>query len=269
MYRIITRLCRSKILTSCFISTFITSLYGEIQHGIDTTYRFMLHENLKEKAETYVRYRGFQFIVMPGVVSPKCFPDIYFYADTLPLHPGQSFLEIGSGIGLISVMAAIRCASYVAAVDSNPIAATNTMRNAIRHHVAHKTRVYEGDCFSALPCGEKFDVIFCHPPYLTTNLNKELLTPLEQTIYDPQSQMLRRCLEEAQNYLSPTGNLFLGFMSTGGNQEMLKTLISDNEWVWRVIAEKEITIPRLPGNCGVNSITLLLIQLAPKQICVY
>jgi release factor glutamine methyltransferase len=267
-------LYRSKPLISK-LSVFFIFFFAAIQADETTpqqminTYRMMLHENQKIKEETRIRYQGFEFDVMPGVLSPKCFSDIFFYADTLPIHPGQSFLEIGSGMGLVSIMAAIRCASNVSAVDNNPVAANNTMKNALRHNVAHKVRVYEGDFFSALPCEAKFDIIFCHLPYLNTHLNKELLSPLEEAIYDPQNNMLKKCLEEAKHYLTPSGNLFLGYMSTCRNLEFHEKLIKDNGWIWRVISEKEIAVPRLPGNCGIHFINFQLIQLIPKQNVLY
>src|SRR6266436_2772388 len=46
-------------------------------------------------------YEGREFIVYPHVYSPQIFPSTFYCAKAINIEPGQSFLEIGSGTGLL------------------------------------------------------------------------------------------------------------------------------------------------------------------------
>lgn len=239
------------------IKTFLASLLAvsQLQGGVVpaldeeqrtlNSARLCLHENQKCEND-YINYRGNRFVIMPGVISPKHFPETFFYADSLPIQPGQTFLEIGSGIGIVSVTAALKGAYRVAVVEINPVAASNTMRNALLHNVGFKFRVYEGDVFCPIPCGLKFDVIFWNPPFADHDLNCCLLTSLEKGIYDPKHQALSRYLREGKEYLTPNGSLFLGLSSVGNNMQVFEDLARACGWLWRVVASHDLALPRCP-----------------------
>ena len=106
--------------------------------------------------------QGRKYVVFPGVFSPLIFPSSKA-VETIPVHQGESFLEIGSGTGVFSVMAALEGASRVVAVDINPEAVKNTIENARLHHVEDRVTAIESDIFSAVQ--GQFDVIFWNIPF--------------------------------------------------------------------------------------------------------
>lgn len=73
----------------------------------------------------------------------------------------KSFLELGSGTGLISVYAS-RQGAIVTASDINPLAVETTRKNAINNGV--RVQVIESDLFDQLT-ERKFDFIIINPPY--------------------------------------------------------------------------------------------------------
>ncbi|MBI2151057.1 MAG: methyltransferase, partial [Acidobacteria bacterium] len=75
---------------------------------------------------------------------------------------GKSFLEVGSGSGLVAMCAA-RAGAGVTAVDVNPEAVRCTIENGLRNHQDIEARV--SDLFSALD-DETFDIIAWNPPFL-------------------------------------------------------------------------------------------------------
>ena len=101
----------------------------------------MLEESRNETKPCFHNILGHDFIVLPGVFSPRYFKDTEFFAGEVPKYVrGKSFLEIGSGTGIIScmVLAGSRIESYkrpisenVVAVDINEKAVKNTFLNSL------------------------------------------------------------------------------------------------------------------------------------------
>src|SRR3989344_7781327 len=76
-----------------------------------------------------------RFVVFPNVFSPKYFRDTEIFSRGLPVVAGETMLELGSGTGIISVMAVYRGMSKVVAVDVNPKAVENTKENVRLHNM--------------------------------------------------------------------------------------------------------------------------------------
>lgn len=97
-----------------------------------------------------------------GVYQPS--DDTFLLADNFV--PEGTMLEIGSGTGLISMVASIM-GIKVTSVDINPAAVDCTRENAIRNGVS--LEVYESDLFSRVR--NRFDTIVFNPPYLPVEEN--------------------------------------------------------------------------------------------------
>lgn len=229
------------------------------------TTRFILNQNQRAKEPYRIRYEGRDFVVYPDVFSPKYFPDTYWFEENVRIKPGDTFLEIGSGTGLISVMAAVNGAEKVTTVDISPIAVKNTTENAFLNHVAHKFRIYEGDVFDPIPDGQEFDVIFWFAPFMHVNIERDKLSYLEKSVFDPRYQSLRKYLSGARQYLRPNGRLLLGFSSSHGEIGVLKKLAKEYHWIVDVIAHEEEQIPLYSGIDQVDAITVMLIELKPES----
>lgn len=257
------------VLTLCALAMCCTQFIGAIPQKIEEKQQAMksfsvyLNENQKATKPYYIGYHDRKFLVYPNVFSPKVFPDTLFFADNIQIKPGESFLEIGSGTGLIAVTAALRGASHVVAVDITTNAVNNTTQNAFLHHVNKIVKIFEGDVFDPVPRGQQFDLIFWNTPFM--HIEKENLTDLEKALYDPQYRSLTRYLKEGKTFLTPKGKMLVGFSSTHSHMEILEELAQEHGWQLRIIAENVESIPKLPGVDGADTIDALLIELVPQR----
>lgn len=116
-----------------------------------------------KKNET-VKVLGVSFLVYPGVFSPIYSSDTAWFAEKIvPFTKNKTFLEIGSGAGIIACLAANFGASNVVATDINPQAVKNTISNSKLHSLNISVR--EGSVFDPIDNDEKFDIIFWNHPF--------------------------------------------------------------------------------------------------------
>lgn len=204
-------------------------------------------------------YEGREFIVYPHVYSPKIFPSTFYYAEHLHITPGQSFLEIGSGTGLLAITAALRGANPVVATDISPIAVANTVENIRRYDLHAVMDAREGSVFDPIKEDETFDIILWNVPYM--HIDKTDLSPIETALYDPFYKALTRFFSEAKSHLKPGGKLWFGSSSTHMHQDVLKKLVDTYGWSVSVIADKTVILPPVEG--GAPAINVQLCEAVP------
>jgi release factor glutamine methyltransferase len=109
------------------------------------------------------RYKEIKALVLPGVFFPHFTISTKLLLQFLePLNlRNKSFLELGCGTGIISVLAATKGAQ-VTASDINPQAIENANLNAEKNGV--EISICTSDLFSDIP-GRQFDFIIINPPY--------------------------------------------------------------------------------------------------------
>lgn len=112
--------------------------------------------------------RRFSFLAVKGVVLPGVFYPHFTISTKLLMRfihsmqlEGKSFLELGSGTGFISVLAAKKGA-VVIALDINPKAIENTNLNAKENGVEVNT--FHSDLFKGIQ-EQEFDYMIINPPY--------------------------------------------------------------------------------------------------------
>lgn len=114
-----------------------------------------------------VFYRGKEFLVLPGVYEPA--EDTFLLADHLEVGRGERVLELGTGCGILAVLAAER-GGRVLATDVSERALRCAWLNAWRHGVRVELR--RGNLFE--PVGDsRFELIIFNPPYLPEEENPE------------------------------------------------------------------------------------------------
>lgn len=108
-------------------------------------------------------YQSIRGIVNPGVFFPHFTISTRLLLDFLSSKKlsGKTFLELGSGTGIISAFAA-RNGALVTASDINKTAVKNTAENANRNGVLVKS--IHSDMFDSIP-HELFDMMVINPPY--------------------------------------------------------------------------------------------------------
>lgn len=165
------------------------------------------------------------FVVLPGVFSPKYFSDTKRFCEVIPIKNGEDILELGCGIGALSLCSLLKGAGSVFATDINPIAIKNTKLNAQLQGVDDRLIAKVGDVYDSVPDGKKFDTIIWNGPFLFTRNSN--LSIIENSIFDNNYNSLRRTISEAKNYLKENGKLIIGFSTTIGRFDLFKKFIND------------------------------------------
>ena len=86
-----------------------------------------------------------------------------------PLQEGCTVLDIGTGTGLIAIMAAQRGAGRVTAVEIDPDSAVQARANAANSPWADRIDVVCSD-IALFNAGFRYDRIVCNPPYFRDSL---------------------------------------------------------------------------------------------------
>lgn len=109
---------------------------------------------------------GFSVAVFPSVFHPKFYLSTRFLGEYLQARDleGKEVLEIGSGSGILSLIAADRGAR-VTAVDINPSAVECTARNARTNSLEKRVCTFQSDLFDAIAPGITFDYVVWNPPF--------------------------------------------------------------------------------------------------------
>ena len=164
-----------------------------------------------------ISYRGRLIRVFPEVLSPKYDWSGKFGVECLPPLQNKTFLEIGSGCGIVSLFAALNGAAMVASVDISPIAARNTKFNFDRYGLLNAL-VIQGNLFDAI--SGRFDLIFFNAPF-HGNAARDWL---ETAVYDENYVSLRKFISNAGQFLVADGRVLLGFSRSGAEELLLDEL---------------------------------------------
>ena len=115
------------------------------------------------KNRTY-RYKGLNLSVPTGVFHPGFFFSTSYLASFLEKREllNKTFLELGAGSGLLSLLAAQKGA-YVTALDISSLSVQTVGKNAKANGLS--VEVLESDLFAAIPDERQFDYIVINPPY--------------------------------------------------------------------------------------------------------
>ena len=118
--------------------------------------------NYLSKERNY-SYKNIRLRISPEVFHPGFFYSTRFLLNYIRRYPlkDKTFLELGTGSGLISICAAQKGAA-VTATDINPVAIQYLQKNSLANNVS--LRVIESDLFKTI-AAQQFDFIAINPPY--------------------------------------------------------------------------------------------------------
>ncbi len=169
---------------------------------------------------------GRRWDLLDDVWPPAYSPGGELHADLIPFGAMASFLEMGSGTGVMSVLAALAGCRRVLALDLNPAAVENTVRNARRHGVADRVEARTSDLYAAVAPGERFDGIYWNPPFLDAPAERLDGSLWHETMFDPGYAKLRRFLVQGADLLTPAGRIYLWFGEALGRPTLIGELAS-------------------------------------------
>jgi release factor glutamine methyltransferase len=177
-----------------------------------------LERNASEAKIYSTEVLGLNFFANKHVFSPKYFKSTEMLNANLPFKRNESFLEIGSGVGVTSIIAAKKYNNKVVAIDINPEAVKLTGMNAFFHQVQTKVDARLGSVFAPLSNMEKFDTIYWDMPYVYSDDTNEQITMLQRSVSDPGYKNIESFIANAKHHLNPNGRILVGFGSNGDIQ---------------------------------------------------
>lgn len=192
-----------------------------MQKPKEIVYR-LLELSQKEKRKYLVKILGRKFFVYPGVFSPKYFNDTELFAKYFPYKEGGAMLEIGTGVGVIAIIAVLeRKVNRVIATDINYIAIKNAKENLRAYELDKRIKVIKSNLFEKFK-NKKFDLIFFNAPFCFTK--KKKLTVLEKALFDYNYETLNKFIRDCKKHVKENGHVFLGFSPFFGNKKKLHKL---------------------------------------------
>jgi release factor glutamine methyltransferase len=110
-----------------------------------------------------VHFGVYVFDVWENVYEPA--EDSFLFAENLNVPKDAQVLDVGTGCGLLAIVAAAKGGNVLAA-DLNPYAIRCAKHNSTLNHVRAKMAFLQTDLFTAFNENAKFDLITFNAPYL-------------------------------------------------------------------------------------------------------
>lgn len=159
---------------------------------------------------------GRPFFVSPAVLIPRPETEIVLERALDAAECVRTALDLGTGSGILAVSLALELGCAVTAVDISEAALSVAARNAVRHGVAERIRLVQGDFFAPLPEDSRFDLLVSNPPYVSASEMAELAPEVGR--FEPHLALnggadgldcLRVLAQSACRFLRPEARLFL------------------------------------------------------------
>lgn len=160
-------------------------------------------------------YQELKFETCDNVYAPA--EDTFLLADNLIINEGELVLEIGTGTGLISLIASKK-ASHVLATDINPCAIKCAKSNSEMNKIKN-IEFLKGDLFQVVP-GKKFDLILFNTPYLPSS-DDEIIGDKLDAAWDGG--------EDGRRVIDLFLNEVKDYLNEGGRVQLVQSSLSDNE----------------------------------------
>jgi release factor glutamine methyltransferase len=130
-------------------------------------------KKLKESKKVF--FKNCVFHIDENVYEPA--EDTFLLAENLYVTSGEHFLDMGTGCGIIAILAAKKGAKVVA-TDINPYALKCARNNAKLNRVKIEFRL--GNLFEPIEPTEKFHIIAFNTPYLPSEKSLNKRDPIER-----------------------------------------------------------------------------------------
>lgn len=189
-----------------------------------------------------ILFRKNVFIISKEVYDPA--EDTFLLAHNLLVNEGEKILDMGTGCGVLAVLAAEK-ASKVVAVDVNPHAVTCAQKNAELNNFTAKIETRLGNLFDAVEADEKFDLILFNAPYLPVE-QAEGKSWIEKAWAGGKTgrTFIDRFIKKASKNLTENGHILLVQSSLSDVEKTIKCF-SQYKLYATVIAEQKLDFEKI------------------------
>ena len=162
----------------------------------------------KKEQDTEIYFQGIKLLVKRNIFSPEARLTYShtFMTKFLVKLEGKRVLDIGTGCGVLAIVAAQRGAKSVVAVDIDTLAVENARLNVKRYRLDGCIKVMCSNLFENV--AGNFDVII-------SNLPIAFSSPVWKDIKAEFVNMIPRWASQIRKYLAPQGRAYLGWASFG------------------------------------------------------
>ena len=186
--------------------------------------------DIRRKEEgMYIEPLGGRIAVFPHVFVPSDQKVVKLLWENLALRAEDRVLDMGTGTGILALLAAKRGARRVVATDNNPHAVQNARHNATRLDLSDVVDVRgPAHLFDSVE-GECFDTILFNAPWI----EGEPRTLYETALFDRKYELITEFFGRVGGYLTRDGIVLLQYSAfsqvTGrGGLETVRGLIEEN-----------------------------------------
>jgi release factor glutamine methyltransferase len=117
-----------------------------------------------------VHFKDYVFMVDQHVYEPA--EDSFLLAEKMTVTEDDAVLDMGTGCGILAVLAAEKARSVVA-VDINPYAIECAIKNEEMNGARERIEFRHGDLFQPIKPNEHFSLILFNAPYLPSEPDEE------------------------------------------------------------------------------------------------
>jgi len=177
------------------------------------------------------------FDILENVYEPA--EDSFLFAENLSIRRGCKVVDMGTGCGILAVIAAKK-AGKVVAIDVNPYAIKCAKNNAEMNGVGNRVSFIQGDLFAPLRTRREFDLILFNAPYLPSEVNEKNSWMGRAWAGGVSGRnVIDRFLFEAPKHIRPGGEVML-MQSTLSNVEQTLRNLEERGLEANVIAKQDL-----------------------------
>jgi len=189
-----------------------------------------------------VYFKDYVFMVDEYVYEPA--EDSFLLAEKMTVTEDEAVLDMGTGCGIIAVLAAEKAKSVVA-VDINPYAIECAIKNAEMNGAREKIEFRHGDLFQPIKPNEHFNLILFNAPYLPSEPDEEKSWVGKAWAGGSNGRkVIDRFVMDAPNFLAAGGKIQLVQSSLSDVNRTIK-MFSERNLRAMVVAQVKVAFERI------------------------